>query len=59
MQNTSNIDATVPADNVAVDKALLRSNFQTAKTELTLLFQAESVPRRLAFGISVGAANVI
>lgn len=31
----SNIDATVPADNVKVDKALIRTNFLTAKSEIS------------------------
>lgn len=33
----SNIDATVPADGVQVDKADIRSNFVTAKNEITAL----------------------
>lgn len=33
----SEIDDTVPADNVKVDKADLRRNFQTAAEEITYL----------------------
>jgi hypothetical protein len=33
--SSSQVDATVPADGVKADKALIRANFLTAKTELT------------------------
>lgn len=46
---SSQVDATVPADNVKADKALLRQNFQIIKDEITALQLITAVPRRLAF----------
>lgn len=46
----STIDATVPADNVKVDKALLRTNFQRAKTEIETLQRQTALPWRIATG---------
>jgi Ca2+-dependent lipid-binding protein len=45
----SKIDATVPADNVKVDKALLRQNNATAKEEITALQTKTSQAGRLAY----------
>ena len=45
---SSQIDATVPADNVKADKALIRQNFQIAKNEISALQIAVSVPRKMA-----------
>lgn len=45
---SSLIDATVPADNVKADKALLRQNFQVAKNEITDLQNETSIPRVMA-----------
>lgn len=36
---TSEVDETVPADNVQVDKALIRANFQAAKDEIDELLR--------------------
>lgn len=47
---SSDIDATVPADNVKASKALLRQNFQTAKDEITDLQNQVSIPYKIAFG---------
>ncbi len=47
---TSNIDAAVPADNVKVDKALLRANNAAAKTEIEQLQADIGIPGQLAFG---------
>lgn len=46
----SNIDESVPADNVKVDKALLRQNFQNAKDEIEELQVYQSLAWRLATG---------
>lgn len=46
---SSAIDATVPADDVKADKALLRSNFQTAKDEITGLQLITSRARKMAY----------
>lgn len=45
----SEIDDTVPADNVQVDKALIRANFTAAKNEIDALQNATSVARQIAF----------
>lgn len=45
----SQIDATVPADNVPADKADLRANALIAKNEITTLQQKTSVPGLLAY----------
>lgn len=47
----SQIDATVPADNVKADKALFRANFATAKSEISTLQNLTSYPRQYAKGI--------
>lgn len=47
---TSQVDATIPTDNVKVDKALIRANFLTIKDELTLLLKRTSLPWKLANG---------
>ncbi len=46
----SEIDATVPADNVQVDKSLLRDNFQAAKNEIEELQGKTSLASQIAFG---------
>ena len=45
----SQVDATVPADNVKADKALFRANFQIIKNEITALQVATSTPRKIAY----------
>jgi len=45
---SSQIDATVPADNVKADKALIRQNFQIAKNEITALQVVTAIPRKMA-----------
>lgn len=47
---SSEIDATVPADNVKASKALIRENFQIAKDEITALQVAVAIPSKIAFG---------
>lgn len=46
---TSQIVATVPADNVSVDKALIRTNFRIASEEITVLQARTSVAGMAAF----------
>ncbi len=46
---SSQVDATVPADNVKADKAQFRSNFQIIKNEITALQLATSTIRKMAF----------
>lgn len=46
---SSQVDATVPADNVKADKALIRQNFQIIKNEITALQLQTSLQRRMAF----------
>jgi hypothetical protein len=46
---SSQVDATVPADNVKPDKALVRQNFQIAKDEITALQVLNTVTRKMAF----------
>lgn len=48
----SNIDASVPADNVRVEKSDVRNNFANAKSEIEDLQRATSLPWRLATGQS-------
>lgn len=45
---SSQIDATVPADNVKADKSLFRLNFQIAKNEITDLQNQVSIPMKMA-----------
>lgn len=45
----SQIDATIPADNVKVDKAEVREQFSIAKDEITALQNVTATPRRLAY----------
>lgn len=56
MSQTSNIDATVPADDTEPDKSEFRANFAAAKSEINQLFQAVSLPRRIATQGFTGAA---
>lgn len=46
----SQVDATIPADNVRADKADFRDNFSTIKTELTQVLRENGLPHRIAFG---------
>lgn len=46
---SSEIDATVPADNVKPDKALVRQNFQIAANEISDLQAKTNLPSKLAF----------
>lgn len=46
----SNVDASVPADNVKADKALLRQNFSHTKTEIEALQRETSVAWKIAIG---------
>lgn len=45
----SNIDPTVPADNVKADKALIRQNFATAQAEITVLQAYTALPLIMAY----------
>jgi hypothetical protein len=45
----SDIDATVPADNVKADKSLIRANFLAAKNEIEDLQRETGLAARLAF----------
>lgn len=47
----SQINATIPADNVKVAKADLRQNFLTAKNEITAIQAKLTLSRRIAFGL--------
>jgi len=47
----SNIDATVPANNVKVNKSDLRDNFQAAKEEIEELQRRVRYPFQVAFGL--------
>ena len=47
----SNIDPTVPKDNVKVDKSLLRANAAAAKEEIEALQAKATIPRQIAFGL--------
>lgn len=49
---SSGIDATVPADNVKADKALIRQNFQNAKDEIEDLQAKTGYVSKLAFSES-------
>lgn len=46
---SSQVDTTVPADDVKPDKSSIRNNFAIIKAEITALQQSTSVPRRIAF----------
>ncbi|CAB4197301.1 hypothetical protein UFOVP1323_19 [uncultured Caudovirales phage] len=46
---SSQVDATVPADNVKPDKALVRQNFQVIKNEISALQVLNTVARKMAF----------
>lgn len=46
----SQVDATVPADNVKVDKALLRENFATIKDEMTTQQRRTGLAWQMAIG---------
>jgi hypothetical protein len=46
---SSQVDATVPADNVKADKALIRQNFQIIKDEISAIQLLISTPRRMAY----------
>lgn len=45
----SNVDPTVPADNVKADKALIRLNFATAANEITALQILTTLPAQMAY----------
>lgn len=45
----SQIDDTVPADNVQPDKADMRRNFTTAKNEITTLQNKVNLPGQMAY----------
>lgn len=45
----SDVDATVPADDVKADKSLFRANFQIIKDEITALQLATSRTRKMAY----------
>lgn len=46
----SDIDETVPADNVKADKALIRANFAAAKSEIEDLQDATDYGKMVAIG---------
>lgn len=46
---SSQVNATVPADNTLPDKALIRTNFQITKNEISALQLVTNVPRKMAF----------
>lgn len=46
----SEIDASVPADNVQVDKADVRENFRKARDEITYVLRRTRLPQLMAFG---------
>ncbi len=46
---SSQVDATIPADNVKADKAQFRQNFQIIKDEITELQTVTAYARRIAF----------
>lgn len=50
---SSQVDATVPADNVKPDKALVRQNFAIIKAEITDLQTKVSVAHRMALDDSL------
>jgi hypothetical protein len=52
MTTESKIDESVPADNVQVDKALIRANFRAAKDEIEDIYQRIDLPYQMAFGSS-------
>lgn len=47
--NTSNINAAIPADNVKVSKADMRTNFAAAKSEIEQLMRQTRLPWQIAF----------
>ena len=47
----SEVDATVPADNVVVDKADIRENFRVIKEEITNLQTSTNLARQIAFDL--------
>jgi len=47
---SSAVDATVPADNVKVDKSKLRANFSATKSEIEELQRTTRLPWQIAFG---------
>lgn len=50
MATQSQIDGTVPADGIKVDKGLLRKNFTTAQSEMTRSLRAGRPTYSYAFG---------
>lgn len=54
---SSDVDATVPADNVKADKSLFRQNFQIIKEEIEALQSKVSVPGSLAYS-DIGFDNL-
>ena len=49
-QQTSNIDATIPPDNLKADKAAFRANFSAAKNELNEMFRRTGLAYQIAHG---------
>lgn len=45
----SQIDPTVIVDNEPVEKSAVRTQFQTAKDEITALQKATALPRKMAY----------
>jgi hypothetical protein len=46
----SEVDASIPADNVKVSKADVRANFRAARDEITELQRKVGLPYKTAFG---------
>lgn len=51
MARESDIDATVPADDVKADKAEMRANFGHAKDEIDQLFRETGIAWQIAIGL--------
>lgn len=55
---TSQVDASIPADNVKVEKSEIRANFAIIRDEISQLQRQTRKPWKIAFGdTSLGAEN--
>jgi hypothetical protein len=57
MATTSQVDASIPADGVAADKAEFRANFATIKSEITSLIRKTRMPYQAAFDLATSLLN--
>jgi len=55
---TSQVDVTIPTDNVRVSKATMRTQFTTIRNELNVLFSRIGEAGRLAFDAFLTAEEI-